>query len=587
MARDSKNRRLQPIIDECRRQGVPLRFERRDGAGPAGPGRRAPGSRGRGRPQGLREPGGSAGSLDHPGLLVILDGVEDPHNLGAIIRSAHAAGADALLLPERRSAGLTETVQGRRGGARIPAGGARLEHQPDARRAETGRTTGSTASTSAATAGLRCPRTIPATWRWCSGGEGKGLHELTAKRCDFLVKIPVAGRIASLNVSVAAGIVLIRGPAAKARPRQYHGSARTELAAVSPRAERGAASFGLVRRTRPAILDTYRKVARPGSAPAQAEDAPARHGELFGACGVFIPLGQAGSPAARIATMKHSRHAVGAAANPKRHAQLNWFASIPNAAIATRSTRRFTSVPPAKACWKLRTTSRAAQPTELKEIWDRRRLSRDPLDTSGVWRFREMLPFADDPAQIVTCAKATRRCLDLRPRRCLWRPRRLQFKHQGYNPTGVVQRQRHDRRRHPGAQAGDEARGLRLDRQHLSLDGRLRRRRRAAGDHFHPARQHRLRQARPGARIWRADNPGRGEFRPDSRAGAPNSPTKLGIYLLNSINPFRIEGQKSIAIEMLDQRDWRVPDWIVLPGGNLGQRFRAGKGRPRNESRSA
>ena len=53
---------------------------------------------------------------------------------------------------------------------------------------------------------------------------------------------------------------------------------------------------------------------------------------------------------------------------------------------------------------------------------------------------------------------------------------------------------------------------------------------------------------------------------------------RLGIYLLNSINPFRIEGQKSIAIEMMDQRDWRVPDWIVLPGGNLGNVSAFGKG---------
>ena len=53
---------------------------------------------------------------------------------------------------------------------------------------------------------------------------------------------------------------------------------------------------------------------------------------------------------------------------------------------------------------------------------------------------------------------------------------------------------------------------------------------------------------------------------------------RLGIYLLNSINPFRIEGQKSIVIEMMDQRDWRVPDWIVLPGGNLGNVSAFGKG---------
>src|SRR5260221_14371741 len=53
---------------------------------------------------------------------------------------------------------------------------------------------------------------------------------------------------------------------------------------------------------------------------------------------------------------------------------------------------------------------------------------------------------------------------------------------------------------------------------------------------------------------------------------------RLGIYLLNSVNPFRIEGQKSIMFEMLDQRDWRVPDWVVLPGGNLGNISAFGKG---------
>jgi len=52
---------------------------------------------------------------------------------------------------------------------------------------------------------------------------------------------------------------------------------------------------------------------------------------------------------------------------------------------------------------------------------------------------------------------------------------------------------------------------------------------------------------------------------------------RLGIYLLNSVNPFRIEGQKTIIVEMLDQRDWKAPDWIVLPGGNLGNTAAFGK----------
>src|SRR4029079_12164946 len=53
---------------------------------------------------------------------------------------------------------------------------------------------------------------------------------------------------------------------------------------------------------------------------------------------------------------------------------------------------------------------------------------------------------------------------------------------------------------------------------------------------------------------------------------------KLGIYLLNSINPFRIEGQKTIMIELMDQLDWHPPDWVVLPGGNLGNVSAFGKG---------
>ena len=139
---------------------------------------------------------------------MVLDGVEDPHNLGAIIRTAHAAGAGGVVIPERRAAGLTDVV-GQGGGRRagIPAGGARHQHQPHARRAERARLSGSTAWTSAA------PR-ITTGWSTTRptvlvlGGEGKGLHEQVRKHCDVLVRIPMAGKISSLNVSVAAGVVL-------------------------------------------------------------------------------------------------------------------------------------------------------------------------------------------------------------------------------------------------------------------------------------------------------------------------------------------------------------------------------------------
>jgi 23S rRNA (guanosine2251-2'-O)-methyltransferase len=207
VVRDSKNRRLQPIIDECRRLGVPLRFEPRAALDRLAQGGAHQGVVAEAASKPYAKLGEVLDALDHPGLLVVLDGVEDPHNLGAILRSAHAAGADAVLLPERRSASLTETVAKAAAGAleylavvRVPNINQTLENLKKADYwiyglDEHGRQDYDAPDYSGNVALVL-------------GGEGKGLHELTAKRCDFLVRIPVVGRIASLNVSVAAGIVL-------------------------------------------------------------------------------------------------------------------------------------------------------------------------------------------------------------------------------------------------------------------------------------------------------------------------------------------------------------------------------------------
>ena len=139
----------------------------------------------------------------------MLDGVEDPHNLGAIVRTAHAAGAAAVVIPERRAAGLTEIV------ARAAAGA--LAYLPVVRVTNVNRAledvegaaaTGSTAWTSAAS--ISTTRwNLPRPPRSCSAAKGSGLHEHVAKHCDFLVRIPMApGGVASLNVSVAAGVML-------------------------------------------------------------------------------------------------------------------------------------------------------------------------------------------------------------------------------------------------------------------------------------------------------------------------------------------------------------------------------------------
>lgn len=141
------------------------------------------------------------------GLIVLLDGVEDPHNLGAVVRTALAAGAHGVVIPERRSAGLTDTV------ARASAGA--LAHLPVARVTNLVRTMEELKEAGYWLVGLdeqadksytQVDFTGPVGI--VLGGEGRGLHELTRKRCDFVVSLPTTGPVKSLNVSVAAGVVL-------------------------------------------------------------------------------------------------------------------------------------------------------------------------------------------------------------------------------------------------------------------------------------------------------------------------------------------------------------------------------------------
>jgi 23S rRNA (guanosine2251-2'-O)-methyltransferase len=141
------------------------------------------------------------------GLIVLLDGVEDPHNLGAIIRTALAAGAHGIVIPERRAAGLTDTV------ARASAGA--LAHLPIAKVTNLAQTMEELKEAGFWVIGLdeRAEKNYTEADYTSSvgivfGGEGKGLHDLTRKRCDFLVSLPTTGPVKSLNVSVATGVVL-------------------------------------------------------------------------------------------------------------------------------------------------------------------------------------------------------------------------------------------------------------------------------------------------------------------------------------------------------------------------------------------
>jgi 23S rRNA (guanosine2251-2'-O)-methyltransferase len=154
------------------------------------------------------------------GLLVLLDGIEDPHNLGALVRTSLAAGANGVIIPERRAAGLTDTVERASAGA--------LAHLPVARVKNLVRAMEEMKEAGYWLVGLdeRADKTYTAVDLKGSvgivlGREGEGLHELTRKRCDFLVSIPTTGPVRSLNVSVAAGVMLFetvrqRGTAATA-----------------------------------------------------------------------------------------------------------------------------------------------------------------------------------------------------------------------------------------------------------------------------------------------------------------------------------------------------------------------------------
>lgn len=195
--------RLQEIIDLARRAGVPVRFEPRASLD------RLSGSSAH---QGVIALGASSKYADLDAaakaeLVVVLDGVEDPHNLGAIIRTAHAAGAGAVVIPERRAASVTDVV------AKAAAGA--LEYLPIVRVTNVNRALEDLKEKGYWIYGLdergteaydRIEYATPTAM--VLGGEGKGLHEQVRKHCDGLVRIPMSGKIASLNVSVAAGVAL-------------------------------------------------------------------------------------------------------------------------------------------------------------------------------------------------------------------------------------------------------------------------------------------------------------------------------------------------------------------------------------------
>lgn len=145
--------------------------------------------------------------LTVPPLLLVLDGVTDPHNLGACLRTADAAGVHAVIFPKDKSAGINATVRKVACGAAevIPSfpvtNLARCLEQLKQRGIWIVGTAGE-ATTSVYEQDLRGPLAL------VMGAEGKGMRRLTRDHCDYLIKLPMAGSVSSLNVSVATGVCL-------------------------------------------------------------------------------------------------------------------------------------------------------------------------------------------------------------------------------------------------------------------------------------------------------------------------------------------------------------------------------------------
>ena len=215
-------------------------------------------------------------------------------------------------------------------------------------------------------------------------------------------------------------------------------------------------------------------------------------------------------------------------------------------------------------------------PDVLKRRWRERRASARSIDHSGVWRFRELLPFYDDARQLVTYPEGNTPLLDA-PRGARYAGvHRLRFKHLGFNPTGsfkdygmaagVTQAKILGMRAVACASTGNTSASMAAYAARAGLTAIVLVP--EAGVSFAKLSQ----SLDYGALTLQV----RGDFDAAQMLLQRIAPD-LGIYILNSVNPFRLEGQKSVMAELLEQCGWKAPDRIVVPGGNLGNSGSYGK----------
>ena len=217
IAEGSREHRLSEIVETARENNILVNFAPRETLNKiAGPGANHQGVLAFAAAADYASSDEILDSLSDNALLLVLDGVEDPHNLGAVLRVADCTGTDGILIPERRAVGLTETV------AKSSAGA--VEYVKVAKVANLNRLIEELKDRNVWVVGTTMEAEMAYTdWDWTRptalvlGGEGKGLHRLVAENCDVLVKIPMYGKIDSLNVSVAAGVILFEAVRQRAK----------------------------------------------------------------------------------------------------------------------------------------------------------------------------------------------------------------------------------------------------------------------------------------------------------------------------------------------------------------------------------
>ena len=220
--------------------------------------------------------------------------------------------------------------------------------------------------------------------------------------------------------------------------------------------------------------------------------------------------------------------------------------------------------------------SQHASASDMKAIFSERKAAASSLERSGVWRFRELLPFASDLSQVVTLAEGNTPLYDA-PRSARYAGlRSLTFKHQGMNPTGsfkdngmttgVTQARVLNATAVACASTGNTSASMAAYAARAGMRAFV----------FIPAGQVAYGKLSQSLEYNASVVEIEGNF-DDAMRLVRELSEEAGLYLLNSINPFRLEGQKAIAIEMVEQLGWRVPDWVVLPGGNLGNVSAIGK----------